>query len=190
MGKILRVNLTNSEIVHLSTNRYTNQYLGGRGIASRIYWETVRPEVKAFDPENRLIFMTGPLVPTGTQAANRMSVVGKSPMAYPEGYCYANIGGFIGGELKKAGFDGVVIKGRAPKPVYLWIHDNEAEIRDASSLWGLNGYRTGEMLQQVHGEGAHFLTTGVAGEKLVRSAVSDLFPSRASVCTALLYPEV
>jgi aldehyde:ferredoxin oxidoreductase len=182
MGKILHVNLTNSEIGHLSTQRYTDQYLGGRGIASKIYWETVIPEFKSFDPENRLIFMTGPLVATGAQAANRMSVVGKSPMAFPEGYCYANIGGFIGAELKKAGFDGVVIEGRAPKPVYLWIHDNEAELRDASSLWGQGAYRTGEMLRQVHGEGAHFLTTGVAGEKLVRTAV--IIGSHHSVASA------
>ena len=136
MDKILHVNLNNSEIKTISTQPYAEQYLGGRGIASRIYWETVAPETRAFDPENRLIFMTGPIVATGTQAANRMSVIGKSPMALPEGYCYGNIGGFVAAELKKAGFDGVVIEGRALKPVYLWIHDNEAELRDASWLWG------------------------------------------------------
>jgi aldehyde:ferredoxin oxidoreductase len=171
MGKLLHVDLTNSKMAQSSIQPYADQYLGGRGIASRIYWETVTPEIKAFDPENRLIFMTGPTVATGAQAANRMSVVGKSPMTIPEGYCYGNIGGFVGAELKRSGFDGIVIKGRAPKPVYLWIHDNEAELRDASSLWGLGAYRTGEMLQQAHGERAHFLTTGVAGEKLVRTAV-------------------
>ena len=100
-----------------------------------------------------------------------MSVVGKSPMTFPEGYCYGNIGGFFGAELKKAGFDGVVIEGRAPKPVYLWIYNSEAELRDASSLWGQGAYRTGEMLQQIHGDRARFLTTGLAGEGRVRSAV-------------------
>ena len=171
MGKILQVNLSNSEVKTISTQPYAEQYLGGRGIASRIYWETVAPETEAFDPENRLIFMTGPIVATGAQAATRLSVIGKSPMAYPEGYCYGNIGGFVAAELKKAGFDGVVIEGRAPKPVYLWIHDNEAELRDASSLWGQGAYRTGEMLQQAHGEKVRFLTTGVAGENRVRTAV-------------------
>jgi aldehyde:ferredoxin oxidoreductase len=171
MGKILQVNLNNSEVKTISTQPYAEQYLGGRGIASRIYWETVAPETEAFDPENRLIFMTGPIVATGAQAATRLSVIGKSPMAYPEGYCYGNIGGFAAAELKKAGFDGVVIEGRAPKPVYLWIHDNEAELRDASSLWGQGAYRTGEMLQQAHGEKVRFLTTGVAGENRVRTAV-------------------
>src|SRR4030067_81509 len=98
MGKILHVNLTNSKIVESSPQPYAEKWLGGRGIASRIYWETVTPEVKAFDPENRLIFMTGPLVATGTQAAARLSVIGKSPMTVPEGYCYGNIGGFAGAE--------------------------------------------------------------------------------------------
>jgi len=178
IGKILHVNLSNSKIAQSSTQLYAEQFLGGRGIASRIYWETVAPEIKAFDPDNRLIFMTGPLVATGTQAATRLSVVGKSPMTFPEGYCYGNIGGFVGAELKKAGFDGVVIEGRAPKPVYLWIHDNEAELRDASSLWGQGAYRAGEMLQQAHGEKVRFITTGVAGERRVRTAV--VFASHGS----------
>ncbi len=182
MGKILRVNLNSSEITQFSTKPYAEKYLGGRGLASRLYWETVAPEIKAFDPENRLIFVAGPLVATGAQAATRMSVVGKSPMAFPEGYCYGNIGGFFGAELKKAGFDGIVIEGRASKPVYLWIHNNEAELRDASSLWGQGAYRVGEMLQQSHGDKARFLTTGVAGERRVRTAV--VFGSHQSTATA------
>ncbi len=170
-GEILHVNLNNSEIKTISTQPYAEKYLGGRGIASRIYWETVSPEIKAFDPENQLIFMTGPTVATGAQAATRLSIIGKSPMTVPEGYCYGNIGGFFPAELKKAGFDGVIVTGRVPKPVYLWIHDGEAELRDASSLWGQSAYRTGEMLQQAHGEKVRFLTTGVAGENRVRTAV-------------------
>lgn len=114
MGKLLHIDLTSSKITRSSTKSYSEQYLGGRGIASRIYRETVSPEISAFDPENRLIFMTGPIVATGAQAANRMSVVGKSPMALPEGYCYGNVGGFIGAELKKAGFDGIIVKGLSP----------------------------------------------------------------------------
>ena len=182
MGKILHVDLNNSRMTEFSTQPYAEKYLGGRGLASRIYWERVTPGVKAFDPENYLIFMTGPLVATGTQAATRMSVVGKSPMAYPEGYCYGNMGGFFGAELKKAGFDGVVITGQAPRPVYLWIHNDEAELRDASSLWGQGAYRTGELLQQAHGDRARFVTTGIAGERLVRTAVA--FASHQSASTA------
>ena len=181
MGTLLHVDLTGSKITRYSIEPYL-KYLGGRGIASRIYWETVSPETSAFDPENRLIFMTGPLVAAGAQAANRMSVVAKSPMTLPEGYCYGNIGGYFGAELKKTGFDGIIINGRAPEPVYLWINDGKAELRDASSLWGQGAYRTGELLQQAHGKNVRFLTTGVAGENLVRSAV--IFGSHEGACSA------
>jgi aldehyde:ferredoxin oxidoreductase len=170
-GKILTVDLANAGTVVIATEPYARQYVGGRGVASRLYWETVKPETGAFDPGNRLIFMTGPLVATGAPGASRMAVTGKSPMTFPEGYCYGNIGGFFGDELKKAGFDGIVIEGRAPRPVYLWINDGDVEFCDASSLWGKGAIRAGEMLEEAHGKKARFLTTGVAGENLVRSAV-------------------
>jgi len=180
-GKILHVYLSNSEITQLPTQPYAEQFLGGRGIASRIYWETVAPEIKAFDPENRLIFMTGPLVATGVPGATRLSVVGKSPMVFPEGYCYGNLGGFFPAELKRAGFDGIVLTGRAPKPVYLWIHDDKAELRDASSLWGRSVFQVESLLQQAHGKRVRYLTTGVSGENKVRTAV--LLSDRYSAAT-------
>jgi aldehyde:ferredoxin oxidoreductase len=182
LGKIISVDLNSGKITHLPTEEHVGGFLGGRGIASRIYWETVAPEINAFDPENRLIFMVGPLVATGVQAANRLSVVSKSPMAYPEGYCYGSMGGFFGPELKRAGFDGIVITGRASNPVYLLIYDGEAELKDAAFLWGYGAYRVGERLQQTHGKGVRFLTTGVAGERLVRSAI--IFGSHQSTSTA------
>jgi aldehyde:ferredoxin oxidoreductase len=182
MGKILHVNLSNREVGLFPTQRYAGLYLGGRGIASRIYWETVEPETSAFDPENRLIFMTGPMAAAGVQGAARLSVVSKSPMAYPEGYCYGNIGGFIGPELKRAGFDGIVVEGRAAEPMYLWIKDDKAELRDASALWGEGVYRTRELLEQAHGKEIRFLTTGEAGERRVRTAV--LVASHDSTATA------
>jgi aldehyde:ferredoxin oxidoreductase len=171
MGKILHVKLNHCEITQFPTEPYAHLYLGGRGIASRIYWEKVKPKTKAFDRENCLIFMTGPLVATGVQGASRLSVVGKSPMTLPEGYCYGNIGGFIGPEIKKAGFDGIVIEGCAPKPMYLWVHDNGVELLDASSLWGQGVYRVRDYLHRAHGEKVKMITTGVAGEKKVRTAV-------------------
>ena len=181
MGKILHVDLSTSEISESPTMNYSDEYLGGRGIALRLYWENVRPETRAFDPENTLIFMTGPLVATGVQGATRMAVVGKSPMAYPEQYCYGNMGGFFPPELKKAGYDGIVFTGRAKKPVYLWIMDDMTELRDASSLWGHGAYRVGEILKHENGKGARFLTTGVAGENRVRSAI--IFGSHQSTST-------
>jgi aldehyde:ferredoxin oxidoreductase len=181
MGKILHVDLSTSEISEFPTERYSDEYLGGRGIALKLYWEYVKPETRAFDPENTLIFMTGPLVATGAQGATRMAVVGKSPMTYPEQYCYGNMGGFFPPELKKAGYDGMVFTGRAKRPVYLWIKDDSIELRDASFLWGKGAYRVGAILNQKHGKGSRFLTTGVAGEKLVRSAI--IFGSHQSTST-------
>ena len=182
MGKILHVDLSNSKISEIATQPYADKYLGGRGLASRLYWGKVTPEVKAFDPENRLIFMTGPLLATGTQGAARMSVSGKSPMAYPEGYCYGSLGGYFPAELKRAGWDGIVIDGRADKPVQLVINNDKVEIRDASHLWGKGAYKVEEMLQNEHGDKIRFVTTGIAGENLVRTAI--IFASQLGAVTA------
>jgi len=182
IGKILHIDLNSGKTSTIPTQAYAGRFLGGRGVASRIYWETVAPQVDAFAPENRLIFMTGPLVATGVQGASRMSVVGKSPMTYPEGYCYGNIGGFVGAELKRAGFDGVIIDGQAPMPVYLSIHNGKVELLDASSLWGKGVYEVADILKQTHGDRSKFITTGVAGEKRVRTAV--IVASHNSAATA------
>ena len=182
MGKILHVDLSNGKISEIATQPYADKYLGGRGLASRLYWEKVTPEVKAFDTENRLIFMTGPLLATGAQGAARMSVSGKSPMAYPEGYCYGSLGGYFPAELKKAGWDGIVIDGRADKPVQLVINNDKVELRDASHLWGKSAYKVEEMLQEEHGDKIRFVTTGIAGENLVRTAI--MFASQLGAVTA------
>jgi len=169
-GKILDVDLSDGRMTELKTMDYADRFLGGRGIATRIYWETVGPEVHAFDPENRLIFMTGPLGATGAQGASRFEVVGKSPMLLPEGFCYGNMGGFFGPYLKRAGYDGIVISGRSAKPVYLWINDGRARLMDAASLWGKGVYAVRDALKKLHGENVRFVTTGVAGENMCRSA--------------------
>jgi len=136
VGKILSVDLSHSQISELDTMNYADRFLGGRGIATRLFWENVSPEVEAFDPENHLILMSGPLGATGAQGASRFEVAGKSPMLIPERFCYGNLGGFFGPELKKAGYDGIVVTGHAQRPSYLWISDGKAEIRDAAFLWG------------------------------------------------------
>jgi len=169
-GKILKIDLSDSKIFELQTMDYADRFLGGRGIATRIYWEEVGSDVKAFDPENCLIFMSGPLGATGTQGTSRFELVGKSPMLMPEGFCYGNLGGFFGPYLKKAGYDGVVITGRSEKPVYVWIHDGKADILDASLLWGKGVYHVRDMLKETHGKNVRFVATGVAGENLCRNA--------------------
>ena len=169
-GKILRVNLSDSSIAEMDTMDYADRFLGGRGIATKIYWDEVGPEVSAFDPENLFILMSGPLAATGAQGASRFQAVSKSPMTYPERFCYGNLGGFFSAELKRAGFDGIVVAGCADKPVYIWINDGEAEIRDASGLWGKGTYAARDILRDTHGKKVRFVATGPAGESLVRSA--------------------
>jgi aldehyde:ferredoxin oxidoreductase len=169
-GRILHVDLSEGRITELMTMNYADRFLGGRGIATRIYWETVGPDVRAFDPDNRLIFMTGPLGATGAQGASRFEVAGKSPMLLPEGFCYANLGGFFGPYLKRAGWDGIVIAGRSAKPVYLWIDDGQARLLDASALWGKGVYAVRDALKKLHGANVRFVATGVAGENMCRSA--------------------
>jgi aldehyde:ferredoxin oxidoreductase len=182
MGKILQVDLNNGTFSEIATKPYAEKYLGGRGVASRLYREKVTPGTAAFDPENRLIFMTGPMLATGAQGAARMAVCAKSPMAYPERYCYGNMGGLLPAEIKKAGWDGIVIDGRAARLVYLVINDGGVELRDAAWLWGHDPYKVEELLLKEHGDRTRFVTTGVAGENLVRTAV--LFGSQLATVTA------
>ncbi len=170
-GKILSVDLSNTLITELKTEEYADRFLGGRGIATRIYWEKVGPDIRAFDPDNLLIFMTGALVATGAQGATRLVVAGKSPMLMPEGFCYGNLGGFFPAYLKKAGYDGIVISGAAERPSYLRINDGQVEIMDAGSLWGKGIYDVQRRLKERYGPKVRFVTTGVAGENRCRSAI-------------------
>jgi aldehyde:ferredoxin oxidoreductase len=173
MGKILQIDLTNSKIATFDTKPYADKYLGGRGIGLRLYWEQVKPETKPLDPENCLIFTVGPVVATSAQGATLTSVVGKSPAAAAEGYCYGNLTGYFGPELKKAGYDGMVVTGRAEKPVYILVADEKVEIKDAGHLWGReNAYKTGEYLEQTHGDKTRWLAIGAAGENMVKTALA------------------
>ena len=169
-GRILVVDLSDRSCRELDTLEYSEDFLGGRGIAARIYWDLVLPETGALDPDNRLIFMTGPLGATGAQGASRFTVTAKSPMTMPEGYCYGNLGGFFGPYLKRAGFDGLVIHGKSEQPVYINITDDTVEFLDASTLWGQGVTHVSQSLKMTHGNSARFITTGPAGETQCRSA--------------------
>jgi len=160
-GKILRVDLTKGKSEIVSTSDYVPTYIGGRGLASRIYWEEVPPDAGAFDPENRLIFTTGPLQGTLAPTSGRFMVVGKAAQTAPvESYSRSACGGHWAPELKWAGFDAIVVYGRASKPVYIWIHDGRVEIRDASKLWGLDTFSTQERLWKAHGKETRSVTIG------------------------------
>ncbi len=169
-GRFLKVDLSDRSSQELETRDYSGLFLGGRGIAARLYWDLVPAAIGAFAPQNHLIFMTGPIGATGAQGASRFTVTAKSPMTLPEGYCYGNMGGFFGPYLKRAGFDGLVVTGRSEKPVYLYIKDGTVTFKDAADLWGKGVYSISRAIKSTHGNAARFVTTGVAGENLCRSA--------------------
>ena len=172
--KILRVDLTHRKISTEHTEKYAQSFISGRAINSHILLNEMSPETAWSDPENMVIFGVGCLVGTASPGACRVSVDTKH--AFNNGKGSANFGGDFGAELKYAGFDHVVITGRAENPVYLYIHDGEAELRDAGSVWGRTTYETEEILRKELGDPRlEVASIGPAGENLVRGAciVSD-----------------
>jgi aldehyde:ferredoxin oxidoreductase len=169
-GRILEVDLSSGNITSRPTTDYANAFLGCRGIGTKIYWDEMPPEAKAFDPENRLIFITGPA--TGVPPAGSIcQIYGKSPITNPQGFCYSTMTGKgWGAHLKFAGFDGVIIQGKSEKPVYLLVRDGAAEIRDASVLWGRSTVEVQETLKRELGGQVRVVATGLAGENMVSFA--------------------
>src|SRR3972149_8339195 len=106
-GEILKVDLSAGIVTRLSTAEYADRFLGGRGVAAKIYWDVVPPQTGAFDPENCLIYITGPVTGFNRLAGCRWQVCGKSPAMHPQVFSYANLGGKWGAMLKNAGYDGV-----------------------------------------------------------------------------------
>jgi aldehyde:ferredoxin oxidoreductase len=170
-GRILRVNLLSGEVSTVDTMKYVPEFVGGLGIASRIAWEELRPGVDAFDPENLLFIMVGPLTGTMASGAGRVEVLGIAPQQHPSVFSRSGMGGHWGAELKYAGYDGVMVQGKAENPVYLWIHDGEAEILDASNVWGRGTYGTTKALRAIHGHETKVISCGQAGECMSRIAI-------------------
>jgi aldehyde:ferredoxin oxidoreductase len=174
-GKILRVDLSSEKIWAEDTAPFAERFIGGRAVNSYLLLREMDPKTKWSDPENMLIFGTGCLVGTMAPAACRVSIDTKN--AYTGGKGSTNFGGQFGPELKFAGFDHLVVTGKAEKPVYLWIQDGRAEIRDARSIWGKTTYETEKILHDEVGDNRiEIATIGPAGENRVRGAcvVSDL----------------
>ena len=169
-GKILRVDLSSGSIILMSTNNYAGRFLGGRGIAAKIYWDEVPPQVKAFDPENRLMFATGPLAGLKGVSGSRWQICGKSALTTPEYFNYCNLGGSWGAQLKLAGYDALVIQGKSEKPVYVLIEDEKVQIRDASALQGKSTIETRGILKDRLGSQVSVVSIGPAGENMVTFA--------------------
>ncbi len=172
MGKILRVDLTDEKMWEEKLDEnFAKKYIGQLGFGARIMYDEVPPEIDAYHPENRLIFMTGPFTGTSVQSPSNFEVISLNPIT---GYsiAVANSHGFWGPRLKFAGFDGVVIQGAAERPVYLWIHEGEYEIRDASRIWGkADTFETEDLIKKELGqEKASVAAIGPTGEHLVAGA--------------------
>lgn len=165
-GKLIRVNLTNGSIEKEALNtRDAEQYLGARGLGSKILTDEVDPKVEPLSPQNKLIFMTGPLTGTFASSAGRYEVVAKAPLTGTIGA--SNSGGHFGPELKYAGYDGIIFEGKADKPVYLYVNDDTVELRCAEHLWGKTVFETTDKLLEETAGDARVACIGPSGEKMV-----------------------
>jgi len=170
-GGILDVDLSEGRISVIDTMEYALKYIGGKGLMHRLAWERLPRGTAPFGPDNCLMLAAGPLTGTPAPTSGRMEVGGISPHSVPEMYSHSGVGGWFGAELKYAGFDGVLIRGAAPSPCYLYITDGSAEIKDARYLWGLGSYATLQELKRIHGNSIRSLVIGPAGENKSRIAV-------------------
>ena len=164
-GEILRVNLSTGEISTVPTSIYADRFIGGRGIAAKIHWDEVSAGTGPFDPENRLVFMTGPVCGVPGFAGSRWQVSGKSALLNEFNYC--NLGGSWGVQLKFAGYDGLIIHGKAETPVYLKVDDRKVELKDAGHLKGKGAIDSRERLKRELGKSFCVVAIGPAGENLV-----------------------
>lgn len=169
-GKILKVDLSEGTAAELSTLDYAERFLGGRGIAAGLYWEEGPSHAGAFDPTSTLVFATGPLAGVPAIGGSRWVVCGKSPATNPQLLTTCNLGGDWGLKLKSAGWDAILVRGRAETPTYLLLRDGKCEFRDASHLWGRGAIQAREDLKAELGTSVSVVAIGPAGENRVTMA--------------------
>ena len=168
-GKILRVNLSaGSSVVEELNPDWAGLFLGGKGLGIKYLYEELPSGIDALAPDNKLILITGPFTGTVIPCSGKLSIVTKSPATGTILDC--SIGGTAAVELKRAGYDAVIIEGKAAGPVYLWIEDNRIEIRSADECRGLGCHATENKLKETHGEDSSVLSIGPAGENMVSFA--------------------
>jgi len=165
-GKILRVNLTTKTIRTETVDElFASKYLGGRGWAIKFMLEEMDPTIDAFDPNNLMIFATGPLTGTVAPTGNRYMVVTKSPLT--GALTNSNSGGFFPNEMKRTGFDLFIFEGKADSPVYLWVYNDQIELRSAEHIWGKLVPETEDILRSETDPKARVACIGPAGENRV-----------------------
>lgn len=179
-GTILDVDLTSGKIEKIPLSmELAQKYIGGSGFGARFLYDAPEPGDDPFSPKNIIMVTQGPLSGTVAPASGRYDVITRSPQTGI--YLRTNGGGFFGPEMKWAGYDHIIIRGKAERPVYLWIMDDHVEIRDASHIWGKDTWTTQQMIRDEFGDPeVQSLKIGPAGENLCISAcvLSDL--SRAA----------
>ena len=169
IGRLARVDLSKGKVREEEIEEEVfRKFLGGRGLAAKILLEELDPNVDPLSPENKLIFATGPLTGTAYPGSGKHIVAAKSPLTSLWGESAS--GGYWGPELKFAGYDALIVEGRASSPVYLWIHDREVEVRDGSHLWGMTVVEATKKIRRETDEHARVACIGPAGEMLVRYA--------------------
>ena len=169
-GKLLRVNLTNKSIsIEERDELFFRRYFGGVGLIAQILVKELGPKVDPLGPDNKLVFALGPLTGAPLAGTARHAVGAKSPLS--EGFGKGECGWFWGVELRRAGFDAVIVEGRAKRPVYLWVDDGKVEIRDAGHLWGLQTKECQAAIRATHRDNrVRVAQIGPGGENLVRFA--------------------
>lgn len=167
MGKLIRIKLTEGKIETEPLNMDdAHAFIGGAGLGTKIIYDEVPASADPLGPENKIAFVTGPVTATKFPTSGRYEVCTKSPMTNL--WVDASSAGYWAADFKKAGFDAIIVEGASPKPVYLWIKDGKAELRDASSLWGKDSYATQDAIKKDLGDPRIcVLCIGPAGEKKV-----------------------
>ena len=168
--RILRVNLSTEEVSTVPIDSsLIEDFYGGRGLGIRMLWDEVGPQTEPLAPESKLIFTTSPLVGTLTPGASTLALTFKSPLTSG---CFLSLcGGTIAPELRFTGYDGLIIEGKAGKPVYLYIRDEDVYFRDADDIWGKFTGDTERIIKEREGDRKlKIACIGPAGEKLVKYA--------------------
>jgi len=180
-GRLLRVDLSRRRVEFQATSDYLPDWYGGRAMGARIAWDSIPPGTRAMDPEAPLMILTGPLTGTAAPFSGRTTVCGLAAQGFPhEWYSRSSFGGHWGPELKHAGFDGLIITGRADEPVYLLVEDGACSVEDARDLRGMGIYSVQRLLMDRHGPGLRVLAIGPAGENLSRIAIAATETESAS----------
>jgi aldehyde:ferredoxin oxidoreductase len=168
-GNVLRINLTErSSRVEPLRMDWAEKYIGSKGLSIRYLYDELAPGVDPLSPENKLLLTTGPFTGTPIPCSGKLAVTAKSPATGTVND--ASIGGHIGSEIKFAGYDMVILEGKAPEPSYVLIEDEKVSVESADGVWGKGAYETEDILKERHGRDHNVLAIGPAGENLSRMA--------------------